>query len=201
MTTSPGVTVGNAAKVACDIVNGAASLGLPIGEYIGHYAEALDTVLQLMEERTESANVSPTVQRVENAFPGSTVQSAASTPAFVPAGAPAPVAAAPTNVVPFQQPASAAPAPIPGAAPSGDDPELDAAWRQFFTDVDQGNAGQWEDNRQKKAQGGKFDKIPDFSHKTWKRPGSNYTVGLYINDKKRPGWVGEQLAAHGIQAS
>lgn len=90
----------------------------------------------------------------------------------VPAAAVAPVAPAP---------ATPAPAAIPGAADG--DPQVAALWQEFFADP-----SRFWDNRGSKRN----PKAPDFKNK------DNGDKALWLQDKKNPSWVGQQLAAAGM---
>jgi hypothetical protein len=195
---APGVTVGNAAKIASEVTALSFSTGVTFDNILPVYTEVLDGVLAAMAARTEDAKAysptPPAVQRVENAFPGTTVVAAPSNVV------PAPQAAArvPQQSPQAQVPSPAGPAAVPGVS-NGGNAQLEEAWNVFFNDINAGSfTDNWEDNRQKKLEGGKFANIPDFKHQSWQRPGEKYPVGLYISDKKNPAWVTQSLANVGI---
>jgi hypothetical protein len=212
MNQAPGITVGNAAKIAADLVGTHVTSGIDLDTVIGLWISTLDTVIEVTVGHQSDAPTAtppkpalPTLpapaaapaapvfnaeQSITQAFPGTQVQT---TPGQVQLVAP-PAAAAAAAPAP-----APAPAAIPGASAGGEDPELVEAWGVFFEDLERGTfANNWEDNRSLKAQGGKYAKIPDFKHKTWKRPGSKWPVGLYISDKKNPQWVAQRLGAAGV---
>ncbi len=194
--TAPGVTVGNAAKIAAELTEFALTNNIDPAQVIPLFEQTLDGVLATMATRTEDtaapagSNTFSAEQSIQSAFPGTTV--VPNEPQQV---APIPDTA-PANVVP---PTPTAVATTPAAIPGVQADPTEEAWNVFFASVENGTfAADWEDNRAVKQQGGKFAKIPDFKHKSWQRPGDKYPVGVYIDDKKNPNWVAGKLAAIGI---
>lgn len=205
MSKAPGVTVGNAGKIAADLVVAAIQSGQDINAVIGLWSSTTDLVVGELagltsdgpapEPQAPAGGVQGVPPAIANAFPGTTVEPQQQ---VNPGGQQIVPPGAQSNVVPLP---TGGPAPIPGvqAQAGGVDPDLEEAWQVFFNDVNNNTFAQnWDDNRQQKAQGGKYAKIPDFKHKSWTRPGAKYPVGLYINDKKAPAWVAGALAQIGI---
>lgn len=197
-----GITVGNAAKTAVELVDVALKHNTDIENITPLYTQAVDAVLNIMEERTggpaatipapQQAPAQPgpfdAAQSIQSNFPGSTI--------VAPPGAPQPQQQAPqqTNVVPFPQAQSA---PIPGAQQGGGaDPQIEQIWRQFFADVQNGQfEANWHDNRGNK----RSPSNPDFKHKTWKvNPGDKYNASLWITGNKNPDWVAGALQQIGL---
>ena len=178
-----GVTVGNATKIAADLVATAATTGRDINELIGlvisttsTLVEAMDSitdgtpsnVVQLFPQQQQQAPASQPdpVQAVTNAFPGSTVI--------------APPQAA--------QAAPAAPAPVPGVQQQGPDPEVAALWNQLLSDVQTGQfQANWYDNRADKTN----PRAPDFKRKSDK-------AALWLQGKKNPANLPQLLSAVGL---
>lgn len=196
-----GITVGNAAKTAVELVDVALKHNVDIEGITPLYTQAVDAVLGIMEERTggpaasipapaaQPAQQAPfdAAQSLQNNFPGSTI--------VAPPGAPQPAQQpAQGNVVPFPQ--AQGPAPIPGAQQGDPDPQIEQIWRQFFTDVQNGQfESNWYDNRTSK----KSPSNPDFKHKSWKlSPSDKYTASLWITGKKNPDWVAGALQQIGL---
>lgn len=191
------ISVGNAAKIAADLTTLSLTTGMDTDAVLAVWADLHAKVSQQVIATSEAlaptapsfVGVAPQAAQVvapqafnpeaalQAAFPGSAMVSAQ----------PAVVAA----------PSAPPPAAIPFAGnPGGGDPQVAEAWEVFFTDAAQGNlANNWHDNRNNKRSANS----PDFKHKSWKRPGDKYEVGLYIESKKNPAGLAERLAAIGIR--
>jgi hypothetical protein len=203
------IATGNAAKIAAELVELSVVHQVPtetVDALFDHYLERVSARLIAVSEQNAPA-FDPTAA-LAAAFPGSTFvpQPAVAEPAaptyVAPPSAPAPTAPSafvPAAAAPAAQPAFVpqGPAPIPGASTGNSQKAAEAleGWTLFFQDIQNGTYAQnWEDVRAQK----KGPKSPDFKHRSWKRAGSKFTVGLWIDAKENPDFVRPQLAQLGI---
>lgn len=198
-TKAPGQTVGNAAKIAAELTGLALQHNTDPASIVPLFSQALDLVIAEIDSRIDHgpAQPAPTAgfnaeQSIQSNFPGTTI---------VPPPSAAPAAPNPGATV-IQLPVPG-PAAIPGAATpaatQGPDPLAVEAWTQFFNDIAAGAYAQnWEDLRPVKASGKMKANGPDFKHKSWKRPGDQYTVSVWIDGKGNPDWVKPKLAEIGV---
>jgi hypothetical protein len=215
------ISVGNAAKIASELTQLSLVHQIPPETVEALYFHYLETIApKLIEVSEAQAPAFDPAAALQSAFPGSTfvpqqpaAPAAPAAPQYVaPPSQAGPFPGAPSAPAPSFVPAAAVPAaapavpqgpgpaPIPGASTGGPNNDQKAAealeaWTVFFTDIQNGSWAQnWEDVRANK----RSDKSPDFKHKSWKRPGSKFFVGLWVGAKENPDWVAPQLAQLGI---
>jgi hypothetical protein len=196
------ISSGTAAKIASELTVASVTGNLDPDAVFAIWQGLHQQVAQSLIATTEALvpDFDPTTA-LQTAFPGTIFvqQDAPAAIPFVPAqqyvAPPSAVPAAAAPAAPAFVPQG--PAPIPGASTGGNDEKAAQAleaWTVFFTDVQSGRSENWEDVRSKK----KGPKSPDFKHRNWKRDGSKFTVGLWIDAKENPDWVKPELAKLGI---
>lgn len=185
--TNIGQRIGAAGNQAAIVLTGAAAAGVSAEQIVKLHGDLTADFVKNMETIQEGLEAAVQVQPVPQfGFP----QEAAplQPQAIVPNGAAmiqnafaGTQAATPAEVQQHFGQTAQVPAAIPGVADG--DAQVAALWQEFFQDPSKF----WDNRRDKRNP-----RAPDFKNK------DNGDKALWLNDKKNPSWVAQQLAAIGM---